>query len=756
MGLALLLWLSLSSRLLAAPPDYTNDIKPILERRCVVCHSCYDAPCQLKLNAWEGLARGAHRDRIYDVTRLLAAPLTRLEDAEGEAAWRAKGFHPVLPDGQNAGGLMLKLLQLKQQHPLPPGPRLPDSFELSLNRDQQCPAPEDFADYARDYPLWGMPYGLPALPAEEQSLLIRWLEAGAPGQAPTRNIDRYGDAIAGWERFFNQPSNKARLMSRYIYEHLFIASLHFDTVDDGKSERTFFRLVRSETPPGQPVRMIATRRPYDPPGTDRVYYRLIPVQDAGLAKTRMPYALNPQRQQRWQQLFLDTDYRVEHLPGYDPDSAANPFVTFEALPVNSRYRFMLDEAGFTIQGFIKSPVCRGQVALNVINDHFWVFFVDPELLQAEGEAHFLAEQRANLRLPAESTAGLLNWLRYAEHEADYLEAKRRAVKQLARRVPPSLDYLWDGDGDNPNASLTVFRHFDSASVVRGLLGQAPQSAWLIGYPTLERIHYLLVAGFDVYGNVGHQLSSRIYMDFLRMESEFNFLTLLPRDARQAARDDWYRDAGEHVRDYLSHIKGYLFGHKMLYNGDSAIKFSSAEPLPELYGLLRNKFASLQPPGFRLGDSPAPPGVTGSLERLQSMRGADLAIFPEISLIRIDGDEERRWYFTLLHNSAHSNVSELFHEQDRRLPEEDSLLLANGVLGAYPNQFFRVEADRIDNFVDRLTGVDSESAYREVLDRYGIRRTASDFWHYSDLLYLDYQRLRPLEAGVLDYSRLENR
>ena len=55
---------------------------------------------------------------------------------------------------------------------------------------------------------------------------------------------------------------------------------------------------------------------------------------------------------------------------------------------------------------------------------------------------------------------------------------------------------------------------------------------MIGYPLLERIHYLLVAGYDVYGNVGHQLNSRLYMDFLRMEGEFNFLTLLPEAQRR--------------------------------------------------------------------------------------------------------------------------------------------------------------------------------------------------------------------------------
>ena len=48
------------------------------------------------------------------------------------------------------------------------------------------------------------------------------------------------------------------------------------------------------------------------------------------------------------------------------------------MQINPRYRFMLDDARFFVEGFIKGPVCRGQVALNVINDHFFVAFFDPD------------------------------------------------------------------------------------------------------------------------------------------------------------------------------------------------------------------------------------------------------------------------------------------------------------------------------------------------------------------------------------------
>lgn len=41
--------------------SYREDVQPVLERRCVVCHACYDAPCQLLLSSHAGLDRGASK-----------------------------------------------------------------------------------------------------------------------------------------------------------------------------------------------------------------------------------------------------------------------------------------------------------------------------------------------------------------------------------------------------------------------------------------------------------------------------------------------------------------------------------------------------------------------------------------------------------------------------------------------------------------------------------------------------------------------
>ena len=104
--------------------DYWSAVKPIVDNRCVVCHACYDAPCQLKMSSIEGIERGASEAKVYNQGRLRSAPMTRLfEDAQSTAEWREKGFFPVLnehadtADANREAGVLYRLLELKQDHP---------------------------------------------------------------------------------------------------------------------------------------------------------------------------------------------------------------------------------------------------------------------------------------------------------------------------------------------------------------------------------------------------------------------------------------------------------------------------------------------------------------------------------------------------------------------------------------------------------------------------------------------------------------
>ena len=415
-------------------------------------------------------------------------------------------------------------LALKQQHPLPEGPVLGESFDFSLDRSASCPRIEQFDAYERKFPLAGMPYGLPGLNSREMSTVTSWLAAGSPYDGPLPLSAAQQQQLEVWEAFLNGASIKERLMSRYLYEHLFLGHLYFEADASHRS----FRIVRSSTPPGQDVKLIATRRPYDDPGVEHFYYRIEPERETLLAKTHMPYALSASRMDKYRRWFLKPDYPVSELPSYAVAVSSNPFVAFRDIPSDSRYRFMLDESQFFIMNFIKGPVCRGQVAVNVIEDRFWVYFVDPQASVEELKNRYPASPERQAALAGRKWQQFRSnppMARIRRVQREYLQAKSKLLQQTLGSGKNWIDLslIWDGDGSNRNAALTVFRHFDSASVVQGTVGDAPKTAWVIGYPLFERIYYLLVAGYDVYGNVGHQLNSRLYMDFMRMEGEFNFL-----------------------------------------------------------------------------------------------------------------------------------------------------------------------------------------------------------------------------------------
>ena len=550
--------------------------------------------------------------------------------------------------------------------------------------------------------------------------------------------------VETWEQFFNGDSLKNRLVSRYLYEHLFIAHLYFEDA----SEREFFDLVRSKTPPGKPIDVIATRRPYGNPGVDRVYYRLRRVKSAIALKRHLPYALSAKRMKRYQELFLNPAYKVTALPSYEPKLASNPFATFREIPPVSRYKFLLDEAQYTIMNFIKGPVCRGQIALNVIRDNFWVVFLDPDVAILEDALDVLTVDGADSKaLPAESgsnAVALANWLRYAELQKKYLIKKAKfAEKELYGKQLVNMNLIWDGDGENQNAALTIFRHFDNATVVKGLVGDKPQTAWIMGFSLLERIHYLLVAGFDIYGNVGHQLNTRLYMDFLRMEGESNFLGFLPKEQRAKVRDDWYRDA-------RAHVKEYVYGDYSP-QGRVDIKFVTDDPKNELLSKIEQRLQKVLPRAHAL-DRVKDGKARRELERLEQIVGKQVSVLPQLSFLSV----KDVGVFTLINNSFHKSISHMFFEQLEREPEKDTLSVAYGFIGAHPNAFYVVEKDDLSTFVDAIDGLRDEDSYAKLVDRFGVRRNDPRFWAISDELHERFAKTAGVEAGIFDYNRYENR
>ncbi|MGY0590195.1 MAG: fatty acid cis/trans isomerase [Paraglaciecola chathamensis] len=739
---------------------YQTKVAPVIEGRCVVCHACYDAPCQLKMSSPEGIERGANKEMVYHGSRILAATPNRLFiDALGAEQWRDRGFYPVLnereqsPRANTQSSVLAKMLMLKKQHPLPDEKLLDERFDVSIDRSQQCPTVAEFDGYAKSQAFGGMPYALPELTDAEHNILMSWIDSGAymPARAPLP--DAQAQAVDSLEQFLNGDSLKMQLSARYIYEHLFSSHLYFSEITEPGTQPTFFNLVRSRTPSGQAIDVIPSRRPFDDPGVKRVYYRLQPVMSSIVNKTHQPYAIHKELTDKWQKWFVDADYRVTELPSYKPKVAANPLTAFTQLPENARYRFMLERAQNTIMGYIKGPVCRGQVALNVINDRFWVYFVKPEVVDSPKISDFYQSQKDNLRLPAEheSTALAVTWLEYASRQGDYMRARHEFMATALEDGQHFTENdIWAGDGDNDNATLTVFRHFDNATVIKGLVGKPPKTAWVIDYALLERIHYLLVAGFDVYGNYGHQLMTRLYMDFLRMEGESNFLAFLPPDTRRKELASWYQHAGPELTEFVE-------GKINPFDQPSGMQFSTKDHKKELYSIFAEHVKDVQPSRYRLQDSELGDNSKALLGQLANIKGTSASILPELSMIMVqptDSDEPE--IFTLVRNSAHFNVNSLFSEDANRDYAKDDVTLVHGLLGSYPDVFWRVKEADLAKLVAKAQQIESEQDYQAFLDLFAVRRTAKDFWQFSDKLNQTFMHHNPIEGGLLDYNRLENR
>ncbi|EMA2411860.1 fatty acid cis/trans isomerase [Vibrio vulnificus] len=735
---------------------FMHDVKPIIENRCVVCHACYDAPCQLKLSSVEGIDRGASKTLVYQGTRLTATAPTRLfEDAQTTQEWRDAGFHPVLNERAQTGvanidaGLIARLLQQKERHPLPQQDQL-EGFDFSIDREQTCPTIEEFDQYERTNPSWGMPFGMPNLSAKEHQTLMAWLENGAIMNDHIPLTREQAAEITRYEQMFNKSSRKNQLAARYIYEHLFLSHLYFSELE---GEPRFFTMVRSSTPPGEPVQRIVTRRPYDDPGVERVYYRIIPEQGTIVDKTHMPFALNSQRMKDWKAWFIDADYVVEQLPSYDPEIAANPMSAFIDLPVKARFKFMLDNAQNTIMAYIKGPVCRGQLALNVINDRFWVFFLDPDKADIPEVNEFYRSQADNLKLPGElesNTLPVTNWVKYSTQQARYLEAKSEFINHWFKNgTHLTTDIIWDGNGTNPNAALTVFRHFDSASVVQGLVGEKPKTAWVLDYALLERIHYLLVAGFDVYGNFGHQLITRMFMDFLRLEGESNFIALLPADMRHQEQSSWYQQQNRQLSDFLQR-------NVVPFSQPTSVVYKTDDPKSELFDILRRQVSPILNARYEIVDTGMSVKNEALLKSLNLVKGEKLLPIPQITMLMVKADSGKEQLYTLLHNNAHLNISSLFNEEKNRDPANDSLTIVRGVVGSYPAAFFSLNENQVAEFVQIITAMESEQDYVKLLDKFAIRRSSTNFWSFSDKVHTWYRNDQPIEFGLLDYNRFENR
>lgn len=760
----------------AASTYYLEKVQPLFNQRCVVCHACNNAPCQLHLDSYAGVLRGvAYHDLDYN--QILADPPTRSKDTltndiysplfiEG---WRKKKFFPVVNDPENIAKVSDSEISVPKRSVLQLsvelGMKNQGAFDLNsiLKKDANKPrfCAHDggaYGDYAYNFPMGGMPYGLPALEPEQFKIIQTWVDQGAPPPKPeawkalSTPSPLVQSQIQTWETLFHQ-SIKSQIMARYIYEHVFSAHIHFKKT----SSNEWYELVRSYTAAPDEIEEIVTRRPIDPPVDPeksnkiykgKVYYRFKRITKTIARSSHIIWEIDGDTLEHYKKLFLDTPWLQENIkaavnntssaPSFQNEpvkdyqyTSENPFIYFQQIPAKIRYQFLLENSQTIVNGMIRGPACHGHVATNAIRDHFWIFFIKPEA----DVTVLIPEIGANEWISL-NTKGRSKWTDFSP-SLDYAKAM---IKMKPHGF--AVEDLWNGDKQDPNALLTILRHETSASVHHGLIGGFPSTAWILNFSNLERIYYNLVAEYEPWGSLTHKMATWMSMSLHRSEAEERFISLLPENFRTPVRKNWTQGLG-----------GLLNFHQ--YNSPvigTQVKIEeSTNPVSTLISKMQLKYEKSQ-------ITPVSEGSTENelfnrkLSQAQNLFA--VRYFPDILYLRVNKE-----VYTIVNHRFFKFNNVLSAESFAYQPSKNKIYLLKGLIGDRPEYFVSLKMSELPTFVQDIESVTQFSEWLKFKNKYFIRRNNPKVWAMLDWFTEWQMTNQPIESGVIDmreYDRQPDR
>jgi hypothetical protein len=744
--------------------NYVADVKPILDKRCVTCHSCYNSPCQAKFSSFEGVDRGASKLVVYDAMRLQAQDPTRLFiDAQTTTQWRDKEFYSLTDNTNQSDGfndsIMMHMLHDKELHPDVIGSYDPEVDELACPRNK-----EEINEYMEDKPNHGMPYGMPKIEDAEYHTLASWLQQGAhgPSKAEQKKLTTPSQAVSKeivkWEEFFNQSDAKHTVTARYLYEHLYLAHWNFSVAPD-----EFYEIVRSKTPSPEPVDLVVTLRPYDDPKVDKFYYRLVKIHSTLVHKTHMVVEFDDEKLARMNELFIEPKWTEKpHYINYETKKSANPFLAFYQIPAKSRYQFLLDNSHYIIMTFIRGPVCRGQMALNVIHDHFWLMFQDPEYDLTVQQPSFLLREADNLEMPIETSSQSVFKTFSDEYKEKFEQYFINKAKLYQETYPNGLgvETIWKGNKASDAPLLTIYRHFNSASVHKGVIGELPRTMWVLDYSEIERIYYLLVAGYDVFGNISHQTNIRRYFDYIRMEGELNFLTYMPQDKRLKIFKSWYIDDDD-VQD-LEDLDIDKIPTAFQYKSE----YPKAEFIEELVNnqILKSTDISFDHINYYT-EGQTPPAMPTEFNSKKDLKDGFRSLTApgtgfisyvtdnhvNVIHLRVIMEDNTNIVGSIVINRWHDNVNSMFNGEQSN-PKKDTMDFVKGSIGSYPNMFAIVKYDELPDFFNIMKNFNGSDEYKNRLKKYFIPRNSPKFWSTFDWFQNHFNESDPVNSALYDLNR----
>lgn len=750
---------SVSASSTAREIDYQSEVQPILARRCVACHSGPAAPCQLDFGSFEGLQRGGSRQTALDPQRQdEIEPARLLVDGHSADDWRERGFTSVIDSGTGPGQedpLLEQLLSRKSRPATVGGPALP-----GVEAETCAFGSGEMAAFLAAHPDHRMPLGLPAIPEEEYRTIVGWLAAGAKGPdsetaaelaaIPSRDMS----SIGAWEDFLNRQDPKHVMTARYIFEHVFPARVTFTTGTDA-----FYELIRSRTAPGEPVVPIPTVLPYDDPG-GLFFYRFRRTSAAVAASERVVIDFGGEHLKRVHELFIRPDWLMTpHRVGYAPRFAANPFTTFEQIPPESRYRFLLDYALPILRTCFEGPAATAGVALDVIDDQFWVLFLAPEydlsvrlpgiLMDSE---ELLGPQVAPRPEPGETAADAVRRLR---RDGALFAHKRSHLYDITYRYQGrGYEAIWRGEREKDAPVITVFRHANKASVHKGTLGDLPKTVWVVDYPLFERICSTMVTGYSPYGGAERRVAARVRMDGLRQEAETQFLDFLPQEQRRNSLQYWYGGmdldlldaspsslparidfAGDDAkREFVEYLVYHHFPVEAGINFDENYLEDGEQP-PEPLPAYADIEDALQ--GLRSAAVPNPSSFTRRDDRQDSL-----------AYIRITGAQEGDTVVSMVLHRWHDDVTTLRREE-RSNPARNKVSFFAGFIGSSPSRFYDVAIDELPQFLAALGTPDATPETEKQLARYRVDGNDGRFWEVYDWFQQRFAEYEQAPGGVID-------
>ena len=757
---------------------FVDDILPIFAKRCASCHGCVDSPCQLKLTSYETISRGSNPNNIFG-DRVMSTYQTRAQDgritnkdgtinfSSSINEWREREFYSVTDNDENS--IMNKLLN--DAHKLTPEVGLSRTFELYENglkaRSFEClgsessgvngPKQEDMIPRA-------MPFGCPKIEDEHYNELSEWLKNGAAGPSlETQKLLKQPinqNIVDKWEIFFNKPENKGKLVSRFIYEHMFTSKVHFP-----ESPGDYYELVRSWTAPGEPIVEIVTQIPNDDPAMTReyvtiddniyhssgFYYRLRKYTAIIVEKNLITWELNDEILSRWNELFYSNDWGTEPIldPGYE---SYNPFEYFAQIPSKVRYKFLIENSFHLIEAIVKADVCTGSTATYAVRDHFWVWFLDPESDPSAKDSLLGESDYSNLDPTGN---GLLT-------EKDYLQSFERSLRQL-KPNGFSLEDIWDGGGTNENAMITVLRHSKSSSAHKGAYNGKPNTYWILSFSNFERLYYSLVVNFNAWGTLEHRMSTWEYMCSIRSDAEELFLSFLPENLRNDVRDMWTSSFGRVIQD--------IFYEETSDGRPSQVEVDFFTPVTDLVNQILNRMSDkVKGPNDNINigaNNSFPPPVTINtiqefeygLSTLTGRHTPFARFFPNISYLRVAGESGK--LYTVISNRGYKYHNSILLENLSRDPEHDFLSINSGLTGFYPELFIDVPSSRMRDFIDHVEGINSLEDWNLLLEVYAqnssgeeiqyIHRKSPNFWNFLDWIHNWNVKNNPTQSGIIDVS-----